>query len=802
MKNVRNKVLAAVMLLCLISMLALPGMHAKAAESSTGRVVRVACGMNDALYLNDAGEPEGICLSYLRQLAWNMNWTLEYVEGSYNESMQNLIDGKVDLIQELLNEVNQSMSISMVNTPDIVRDMFYSILKGYNIISMTREEHDKVESANVIRVGVYSDCLPLAGLDSDGQCVGIYVDLLKELAAESGLNMEIVPVEDSNRLYSYLDDGTVDLVIGEQELRFYQENADNHLASNGITDYTTAAVTMPDYQFDSDDQQVFALTRARNYLEKTICEKYPSAKIQYYDNRKECLDAVKSGKADATFLNTWEYNYESKNARFQDLIEWESIRISSVIGLGGTRQSDLELLSILEKTISQMPSEKISEIITANLNMPYSSYNLYDRFYAVKNEVIVAALILVAMIVCMGIYMHVKRKYIKDLIVANKTKSDFLSRMSHELRTPLNAIMGYANITKESIKQAGNHQENEGVVDNMNSITSASSYLLGIIKDILDIQSMETGKFQLEKTEINPREYMRMVVKMIQPMADEKKINFTYNMINGAEDNYVMDGGRVQQILLNLLYNAVKFTPAGGSVIMTSEVISKDEKDATLRFEISDTGIGMSEEFMKNGLFHKFAQENENLTSPYEGCGNGLAICKELVDRMDGEITCVSELGKGSKFTVVIKAEYRRQEQKRRARRPAQVYDLNGKRVLMCEDNPMNQDMEKRLLVCMNCKVDIADDGKIGLDKFAESPIGNYDVILMDIRMPNMDGLEATKAIRALDREDAREIPIIAISANAFEEDVKMSLDAGMNEHLPKPIDARVLYEKIQQYCG
>lgn len=439
----------------------------------------------------------------------------------------------------------------MVNTPDIVRDMFYSILKGYNIISMTREEHDKVESANVIRVGVYSDCLPLAGLDSDGQCVGIYVDLLKELAAESGLNMEIVPVEDSNGLYSYLDDGTVDLVIGEQELRFYQENADNHLASNGITDYTTAAVTMPDYQFDSDDQQVFALTRARNYLEKTICEKYPSAKIQYYDNRKECLDVVKSGKADATFLNTWEYNYESKNARFQDLIEWESIRISSVIGLGGTRQSDLELLSILEKTISQMPSEKISEIITANLNMPYSSYNLYDRFYAVKNEVIVAALILVAMIVCMGIYMHVKRKYIKDLIVANKTKSDFLSRMSHELRTPLNAIMGYANITKESIKQAGNHQENEGVVDNMNSITSASSYLLGIIKDILDIQSMETGKFQLEKTEINPREYMRMVVKMIQPMADEKKINFTYNMINGAEDNYVMDGGRVQQILLN-----------------------------------------------------------------------------------------------------------------------------------------------------------------------------------------------------------------------------------------------------------
>ncbi|MDD3370146.1 MAG: ATP-binding protein [Lachnospiraceae bacterium] len=404
------------------------------------------------------------------------------------------------------------------------------------------------------------------------------------------------------------------------------------------------------------------------------------------------------------------------------------------------------------------------------------------------------------LLIWLASYLKAKKKYIKELVIANKTKSDFLSRMSHELRTPLNAIDGCASLTIQSAEKEA--VDKTVLVENMNSIQRASEYLLGIIKDILDVQRMETGKITLEKTEITPVSYMQTVVKMVQPMADEKNIRFKYRMIKGAKDNYMLDGLRLQQILFNILYNAVKFTPEGGAVTMTSDIVEKDDRYATIQFVIADTGIGMSKEFVETKLFHKFAQENQDITSPYEGCGNGLAICKELVDLMGGEISCVSEQGKGTTFTVTIKTEYKKQERKPREYKEMPVYDLSGIKVLMCEDNPMNQDMTKRILERMKCEVTIADNGKIGVEAFVKSELHFYSIILMDIRMPEMDGLEATRSIRSLDREDAKTIPILAVSANAFEEDVKLSLEAGMNEHLAKPVDAGVLYTKIQAHCG
>lgn len=449
------KLIAMVLTVCTLTLSVKPVM----AEEVQNKIVRVACGMNDALYLDDAGDIAGICLPYLQQLAWNNSWTLEYVEGSYNESLQNLYDGKVDLMfpvgedensegklafseyiggyqqiglfarddadiyyedytgfnnkkvglsiggnstildeyakehefsyeavslnstqdkidalmdgqvdliafstlntvpggklvavldqvpfhfcttvdnQELLQEINTGMSISMVNTPDVVSDMYQKVLKGYNTVSFTKEENDKIKSSEKIVFGVYGDRLPMSGIDSNGNCVGIYVDILKEIASVSGLNIEIKPIEDSNKLYSYMDDGTVDFVIGIKDLRYSSENADNYLMSNSITDYTTVAVTMPKFQFTSDTSAVVALTSDRTYLENYIHSNFPAADIEYYNNRKDCLSAVEKGKADVTFLNSWEYNYESKNARFQDMLEWENIRILSGIALGAT----------------------------------------------------------------------------------------------------------------------------------------------------------------------------------------------------------------------------------------------------------------------------------------------------------------------------------------------------------------------------------------------------------------------------------------------------------------------------------
>ena len=922
-KRKRMMLIGLLTFILFVNISALP-VHAD--ETSQNRVVRGACGMNAALYLDGNGDPAGIGMMYIRQLAWSAGWTLEYVEGTYSESLQRLKDGEIDLmypvgldedpeeklsfsefdggiqqiglfakkdadiyyedykafdgkkvglslggnsgilddyaakngfsyekvtnygsVQEkidalmngdvdliafstlnevpggklvevldqlpiyfctskeneaLYQELNDAIRDTMVTTPDIVSQCYQDMLKGTAYISYTREEHDKIESTDLLKMGVYSDFLPLSGVNPEGECVGIYVDSIKAIAQQSGLNIEIVPVVDENKLYQYMDDGTVDFVMSLYDLRFHTDHADNYLISNGVHDYTTAAVSLPGYQFDDDSSTSFVLTKSRNYMEGFIHENYPSATITYLDTRRECMEAVVEGYADATFMNTWEFNYESMNPRFQNLKEWENIRVDSVFAIGARKDSDLELLNIFEKTIAQLPEKNISECITKNLNMNYSSYTFADRIYMIRIQLLAAAVFVFTVLVILIIYFRIRKRYIKDLIIANKAKADFLSRMSHELRTPLNAISGYAALEKSALENKEIDYQRQ--INNMNMVENSSEYLLGIIKDILDIQQMETGKIEIKTSEVNPNEYMNTVADMIKPMADEKKIGFTYDMISGKDYNYLIDPLRLQEILLNLLFNAVKFTPEHGKVSMTSELLDRDEKYATLKFVITDTGVGMSKEFLKDKLFQLFSQENEDITSPYSGVGNSMAITKKLVELMDGTITCVSEPDKGTQFTVTIRAEYCRQRRKRRERKERKdvpAYDLHGIRVLMCEDNELNQDMERRLLERMKCNVEVAADGQIGLDKFKESDPFYYDIVLMDIRMPNMDGLQCTSEIRALPREDSKKIPILAVSANAFESDIKNSIQAGMNEHLSKPVDANILYEKIKQYC-
>ncbi len=898
-------------------------LRAKASDTSQEKVVRVACGMNAALYLDDNGDPAGMGLMYIRQLAWSAGWTVEYVEGTYSESLQRLYDGEIDLMfpiginedpdgkllfsefnggvqqiglfakedadiyyedfqafegkkvglsiggnsaildtyaqehgfsyekvadygdvqgkidalmngdvdmvafstlnevpggklvavldqlpvyvctskenTQLYQELNNAISDTMIKTPDVVSKYYQDMLAGTTYISYTREEHEKIENTDTIKFGVYSDFLPLSGVNSDGECIGIYVDAIKALAKKSGLKIEIIPVEDDSKLYQYMDDGTVDFVMSLYDLRFHTDNADNYLISNGIADYTTVAVSLPGNQFDENGNTSFVLTKQRDYLEGYIYANFPNATISYLDTRKDCMKAVAEGRADATFMNTWEYNYESMNPRFQNLMEWENIRIDSTFAIGARKDSDMELLDIFEKTVAQFQDSTVSDIINKNLNMKYMSYTLDDRIYMLRNPILFGVILVVTILAILIVYLRVKKKYINDLIIANRAKSDFLSRMSHELRTPLNAISGYASLEKSALQNKDTDIQKQ--IRNMDSIGMASDYLLGIVKDILDIQQMETGEIEITRNEINPNEYMGTVVDMVKLMAKEKNVDFSYQMINGKDDNYLLDALRLQEVLLNLLYNAVKFTPSGGRVEMTSEILEKDEKYATMKFVVKDTGVGMSKEFLDNKLFQLFSQENQKITSPYSGVGNSMAITKKLVDLMGGSIECISEPEKGTTFTVTIKAEHCNQTKKRRKRKEMPKYDLHGVRVLMCEDNEMNQDMERRLLERMNCEVDVAADGQIGLDKFRESKEFSYDVILMDIRMPNMDGLECTREIRSLERKDAKTIPILAVSANAFESDVANSIQAGMNEHLSKPIDAKILYNKISFYC-
>lgn len=896
------------------------GMPCFAAENES-RVVRVACGMNDILYLNGEGEPEGVGLPYIRQLAWNNNWTIEYVEGSYNESLQKLDDGEIDLMfpvgkeedpngkllyseynvgfqqiglfaredadifyedfegfdqkkvglsigsnseildqyakkngfsykkvslnsmqdkmnalengdvdlvafstlntvpngklvalldqlpfyictyagnQELFDEINSGMSEMMVHTPEIASELYKEVLVGKTPISYTREENEKIEQANTITFGVYSDRLPLAGIDSEGNCVGIYVDILNEIADESGLTIEIVPIQDSNRLYSYIDDGTVDFVVGEQELRFSQENADNHLSSNHLTDNTTVAVTNPDFELDQANDITVSLTEDRTYLESVILEWFPNATIDYKQTRRECLDSVLHGKSDATFLNVWEFSYEKKNARYENMREWENYRFVSGPTLGASRDSDLEILSILEKTIGKITATRITDIITTNQNNPYQTYTLGDRFYAVRKILFACTAFIMLAMIALILYVKAKRKYIRQLEEANQTKSEFLSRMSHELRTPLNAINGYSTAIEDNLQQP--NIDYQTTAKNLQSIHRAVQYQLSIIGDLLDIQQIESGKIIIHPKEVEIDLFMDNLVAMIKSEAQEKSIEFCYNKASNLNAVYQFDEIRFQQVLLNLLHNAVKFTPEGGKVSLSLEVKEKQSGSDLLCVAISDTGIGMSEEFQKTKLFQRFAQEYQGNTSPYEGCGTGLEISKEIMNIMGGNITCESQKGVGSTFYIEVPFPYGK-ERKTRRKRSYNFQNLQGVQVLLCEDNKMNQDMERRLLEKMKCEVEVAEDGAIGLDKYLTHEAGYYNIILMDIRMPNMDGWECCKKIRESSQSDAKTIPILAVSANAFEEDKKHSLEVGMNEHLSKPVDAKKLNDKLIFYC-
>jgi CheY-like chemotaxis protein len=298
---------------------------------------------------------------------------------------------------------------------------------------------------------------------------------------------------------------------------------------------------------------------------------------------------------------------------------------------------------------------------------------------------------------------------------------------------------------------------------------------------------------------------------MIRPLAQQKNITLTLDCPFDSSERYLIDAIHLQQIIVNLLSNAVKFTPENGFVTMKAGTRDLGGGEYLLTISVTDTGIGISKEFQKRA-FEPFTQEHSGNTSPYPGTGIGLFISKRLARLMGGDITCESVKGEGCTFTVSVptrKSEYEgsnggdsKDGPDPNHYRNEEEFDLSGLEILLCEDHPLNQKITKALLERKGCNVTIAPDGAVGVDMFRESEPGHFAAVLMDIRMPVLDGLSAARKIRLLDREDAGSVPVIAMSANAYEEDVQKSLDAGMDAHLAKPVEAKKLYRTIAKYTG
>lgn len=468
------------------------------------------------------------------------------------------------------------------------------------------------------------------------------------------------------------------------------------------------------------------------------------------------------------------------------------------VGLGRLPEEgyDFQLFCINENgerlVIEGNPHLDLNKASYSDIQVPHHTWTLaVARHNPWLDLAKAGAMLLIGLLIDISLWLLYSQ--IKQKEEAIKAKDRFFADISHDMRTPLNAVIGFSTLARApSLPVAAKD-------DYLDKIQSAGKLLLALINDTLTISKAESGKLQLQLAPVATEVLVVSVMEPVQVLAEAKGVSLCLETADCRPRTILADNLNLQKIFLNILNNAVRFTPRGGKVLVTFADVKSGGQYPDLRFTVKDSGIGISPEFLPR-LFEPFTQEQR---SGYEGTGTGLglAIVKQLVDAMGGTVQVESVRGEGSTFTVQLPVE-------EVAAAPVetlpqvQVFDfscLRGKKVLLCEDNEINKQIACALLARQGLEVDTAVNGQMGVDKFTASLPGTYSVILMDIRMPVLDGLAATRIIRSLDHPDARQVPILAMTADVFPEAVQECLDAGMNAHIGKPIEAELLYRMLVQ---
>ena len=367
-----------------------------------------------------------------------------------------------------------------------------------------------------------------------------------------------------------------------------------------------------------------------------------------------------------------------------------------------------------------------------------------------------------------------------------------LAHMSHDLRSPLSNVLGLTELARNK------SDDREYVEYCLEKIDASAHFLMDMLTDVLYIIRLEAGENNLRKSSVDLKEFFNSLSDTARAMAYEKRLNFFAHFDEQIVPLVRTDGSRVRQVLQNILSNAIKFTPRFGRVDFSAKLLEADNDRVRIRFTVKDTGVGIADE-LKDIIFLPLTKEYSGSTNVYGGSGLGLAICKQLVDRLGGTLDFISNKGDGSEFWVVLDFEQDKAALQRQAEVPAQAVDFSGKYVLLAEDNHINCEIVKRLLTRRGLTVETAENGQIALNKFMMNAPRTYDLILMDVRMPYMDGLKAARMIRASGKSDAKTIPIMAMTANAYDEDIQQSMEAGMNAHLVKPVEPSELYRAVQR---
>ena len=697
---------------------------------------------------------------------------------------------------DLLKELNATLE-EINNTETDYSSKLYASYEGKAVINyaLNKEEKQWLDAhENTIRVGYLKDNLPFCG-EENGKLTGILGTVLDTVQEKYEITIKVVPCSTGVQMNEALQSGEIN-IAGPIIQDFYMQEQFQVVLTDAIFDITPVVIYKgKEY---SSCLSTIAVTETSLYSELMVSLLFPDAEIKQYGTQEECLEAVANGKVGATVIPSSKINLLNESPLTKSLSFAEMAKRQELAMF--TTRENRRAATIINKAIDQS-SNILNGVVLAQNSVSEKKMTLQDVLTEYAGFVIGVSFVIIFVLLLLLYSLSVSRKKqmealkeAQDANAANIAKTTFLNHMSHDIRTPMNAIVGFTDIAMK-------RKPDKEVEDCLKKIRQSSEYLMTLINDVLDISRIESGKLEYKPVLVDLRDMTDTVLSIARGYMENRDLNFSVSR-EELKNPYVMaDELRIREVLLNIISNAVKFTKDGGTISFAAEnAPGNDENHIIVRYHISDTGIGMSEEFQTR-IFDEFSQENNGARTSYKGTGLGMAIAKQYVDLMGGKIEVSSRQGVGSAFTVEIPlliAEHVLTEEKEKLRKDI---DLHGLHVLLAEDNDLNAEIAIALLEEKGMIVTRTTDGKSALTQFCNTVPRTFDLILMDIMMPEMNGYETTKAIRNLpDRPDGKEIPIIAMTANAFAEDVQAALKAGMDDHVAKPIDMSILISVITKY--
>ena len=690
---------------------------------------------------------------------------------------------------DLMDDINSAMAAINRTNPrynDEVKSNYSAQNSGS--ASLTSSERSWLKANNnTLTLGYLNNNLPFCNQDANGEMEGSLASLVTTLHDKFGITVHALAFSSNQHMTEALSKGNIDIALPAFRDYWLAEQM------GAVQSISMGTISLTAIHATSDlnkDLRNICCTGFSIVNRSELKIMFPNAHVTEYPSAGDILPALKEGRSSCIVvpsarLETIQENYDIKDYEIQDLSR--TAELSCLM-----RRGNPELLSIVNKGIINA-GESLSASNYSSTSYSTQESDAFRFIYRHRSSIVVITVgVLLTGVAVLTWALQRARVEQNKALAANAAKTAFLARMSHDIRTPLNGILGLIEL--EELRE----DDVDAARENRAKARIAANHLLSLINDILEMGRIENGKLTLEHVPFNLEELCNDAIVLCKLRASDRNITMQDQSAHPLCNPQVMGSPtHVRQIIINLLDNSIKYNKDGGTVTFTSQIKPLDDNRVLFCFNVSDTGIGMSPEFLKH-IYEPFAQEGNDARSKFQGTGMGMPIVKSLVDLMGGTIEVTSELGTGSTFYVQIPLAIDtcpKIQTQTSAR--ALTVSLAGMSVLLAEDNQLSAEIAQTLLETEGIVVTHAENGSDAVDLYLSRPAGSFDAILMDIMMPGMDGYEAARTIRLSGKADAADIPIIALTANAFAEDAQAARDAGMNAHLPKPLDFNKLKDML-----